>query len=121
MGGEGRKGWYDSGNTGHAGWRADLVERITKILEGEGFVVVSYADTKSCVDLIARRGDELLLIRVLGNIDALREESAKEFLRLAAVLRAHPIIVGAHSKRGPLERGVVYRRYSIPAVSFETF
>lgn len=97
------------------------MERITKVLEGEGFAVVSYADTKSCVDLIARRGDELLLIRVLGNIDALREESAKEFLRLAAVLRACPIIVGTHSKRGPLGRGVMYRRYSIPAVSLETF
>ncbi len=40
---------------------------------------------------------------------------------MAAVLRAYPLIVGTHSKRGALERGVVYRRYGIPAVSFETF
>ncbi len=91
------------------------------VLESQGFTVVSYTDAKGCVDFVARRGDDLILVRVLGNVDALREDSAHEFVRLAAVLRAYPVIVGTHTKRGPLEDGVIYWRYGIPVMTIETF
>ncbi len=94
---------------------------MRSVLESEGFTVVSYTDAKSCVDFVARRGEDLILVRVLGNVDAMREESAREFVRLAAVLRAYPVVVGTHTKRGPLEDGVVYWRYGIPVMTVETF
>ena len=41
--------------------------------------------------------------------------------QLASIFLASPIIVGEKTRNGSLEEGVVYERYEIPAVSFDTF
>ena len=40
--------------------------------------------------------------------------------QLANIFLASPIIVGAKSRNGLLEEGVIYERYDIPTISFET-
>ncbi len=102
--------------------QALLLESVIKILEKSGFVVAELAETKPrCFDIVARRGDELFIIKVLYNVDSLKPEAAEELKKLAKLLGASPIIVGERFKTDFLERGVVYTRYGLPVISLATF
>ncbi|MHA1212774.1 MAG: transcriptional regulator [Candidatus Heimdallarchaeota archaeon] len=75
-----------------------------------------------CFDLIAKKQSLLLLVKVLMNVDSLREDQAYELKKLAIMLDAFPMIVGQRiRKSADIEDGVVYTRYDIPALSTETF
>jgi putative transcriptional regulator len=71
-------------------------------------------------DLAARRDEVLLLIKVLLNVDALSEAAADELKRIASSLDAASVLLGVKSSSGPLMEGVVYSRFGIPILSFET-
>ncbi len=72
------------------------------------------------MDFVAVNDDEKYVVRVLSNVDALREESVEEFVRLAGLLGATPIIVGERTKRDSLQDDVIYRRYGVPVVTVAT-
>ena len=78
---------------------------------------MDYSDTRGCVDLIAKSGPDVFAVRILSNVDALREESVAEFVRVAAAVGATPVIVGERTKRDALRDGVVYRRYGVSVVT----
>ncbi len=111
---------HDSGTTGVRGGHDPLVASVLAAFTEHGYRIVDYSDVKGCVDLVARLGDEIYVVRVLSNVDALREESVREFVRLAAVLGGTPIIIGERTKRGVLEDGIVYRRYGVSVVTVST-
>ncbi|MEA2070706.1 MAG: hypothetical protein U9O98_05385 [Asgard group archaeon] len=47
-----------------------------------------------CFDLIAKRRAILILVKLLENIDSLREEQAYELRKLASMLAGYPLIIG---------------------------
>ncbi|MDI9646151.1 MAG: transcriptional regulator [Archaeoglobales archaeon] len=99
-----------------------LLESVMRILKKAGFSMANLADTKPrCFDVVAKRGDELYLVKVLYNVDSLKPESAEEIKKLSRLLSAVPVIVGERFKNDFLERGVVYTRYGIPVVNLATF
>ena len=51
----------------------------------------------------------------------INEHNAYEMKQLANIFLASPIIIGEKSRNGQLEEGVVYERYDIPTIGFETF
>jgi putative transcriptional regulator len=74
-----------------------------------------------CFDLVAKKDVFLLLVKLLINIDSLREEQAYELKKLALMLSASPLIIGKKiRKSNDIEDGVVYSRYDIPAISKDT-
>jgi len=81
---------------------------------------VDYSDTRGCVDFIAKSPLDVFAVRVLSNVDALRDESVAEFVRLAVAVAATPIIVGERTKRDALHNDVVYRRYGVSVVTPDT-
>jgi putative transcriptional regulator len=72
-------------------------------------------------DLVARRDDQLLLIKVLQNVDALGKSSAGELRLLATTLSGSPLVVGEHTGDGRMEDGVIYSRFGVPVLSRQTF
>ncbi len=99
-----------------------LIMNIIKILDKAGYVVTDLVETKPrCFDIVARKGDSIILIKVLYNIDSFKPEMAKEMVIIAKMLNASPIVVGERYKADYLERGVVYTRYNIPVVNTATF
>ena len=72
-------------------------------------------------DLIARRDNTLLIIKILTNINALPEEVAKELQKLSELLDGQPLLIGLRAGNGELEEEVVYDRFGIQAISPETF
>lgn len=101
--------------------RADLIDQVRTVLGKAGFAVSERCDVRPVsFDVMARRDDTLLVIKILANVDALGERVAQELRVLARFLKGVPLLVGERSSAGPLEPGVLYSHRGIAIVSQET-
>ncbi len=99
-----------------------LLQRVTSVL-----IMAGYAVSERCgmrprsFDLIARRDDELLVIKAVVHIDSMSEEIAHELAAIAHFLKGKPLVVGEKARDAELERGgAVYLRYGIVSTSAMT-
>ena len=98
--------------------RTDLTQEITKQLDEAGFSLSTQCDVRpSCFDMVARKGDRLLLVKVLSNIDALTREDAEALQLVANFFSATPLIVGHKTRKGELDEGVVYKRHGVSTIA----
>jgi putative transcriptional regulator len=101
--------------------RVELLEHIRDLLSNAGFYVSKvYSMRPIGFDLVARRDNTLLIIKILTNINALPEEVADELHKLSELLGGHPLLIGLRAGNGPLEEEVVYDRFGIQSISPET-
>ncbi len=101
--------------------RLEQVKVIRDILSNAGFYVsVLYSMRPIGFDLIARRDNSLLIIKVLTNINALSEEVANEIKLLSKLLKGHPLLIGERGGNTFLEKDVVYDRFGIQTISIDT-
>jgi putative transcriptional regulator len=71
-------------------------------------------------DLAARRGDDLLLVKILANVDGLDAETGTEMRRLGSYLSATPLVIGLRTRDEELKPEVVYFRHGVPAINPDT-
>ncbi|WP_293032659.1 transcriptional regulator [Natronococcus sp.] len=101
--------------------RSALVGNVTAMLEDAGFVVSDRCAIRpKSFDVAARRGDNLLLVKILGNIDAFNEETGHEMRRLGTYLQATPLMIGLRSRDEDLKPDVTYFRHGVPVLSPDT-
>jgi putative transcriptional regulator len=101
--------------------RTGLINTTRAILAKAGFDVSSALTIRGiCFDIVAKRDDRVLIVKVLSNIDAFSKENADEMKVLAESLGATPLVTGERSSSGALEAGIVYSRFNISIVSNET-
>jgi putative transcriptional regulator len=101
--------------------RAELIDSVRTILTRAGFYVSELCSIRPVgFDLVARRDNSLLIIKVLSNVDALSEEVARELRVLSSLLRGSPLLIGDRSGLRLLETDVVYDRFGLPTISPET-
>lgn len=101
--------------------REALINATRSILTRAGFQVSPTINLhRICFDMVGRKGDVLLIIKILGNVDAFSRENAEEMKILAEALGASPLLVGSKSSSGPLEPGIIYSRFNVPIASAET-
>jgi putative transcriptional regulator len=102
--------------------RKDRIDDVREILAKTGFFLSEKHEGRGLsFDIVARRDDQLILLKVLQNVDALTKEGADELRLLATSLEGSPIVVGERTGGGPLEDGVIYSRFGIPILSRQTF
>lgn len=102
--------------------RTQLTKEVISNLEDAGFMLSSECDVRpSCFDLVARRGEQLILVKVLTNIDALTGEDAMALQMVAHFFNATPLVVGKKTRRGELDPGVVYKRYGVSTIAPPSF
>ena len=99
--------------------RSRMLQEIERLLISEGYKTSDIYDQGS-FDIVARKNLLILLLKTFVNIDSVNEKNAHEMKQLANIFLASPIIVGAKSRNGLLEEGVIYERYDIPTIGFET-
>ena len=99
--------------------RSQLLHNIEKLLTSQGFKTSDIYEQGS-FDIVARKNLQILLLKTFQNIDSINEQNAHEMKQLANIFLASPIIIGEKSRNGVLEDGVVYERYEIPTITFET-
>lgn len=102
--------------------RKEVLTEIREVLTGLGFYVSEPHTMRSVsFDIVARRDDVLLIIKILGNVDAFNKENAKELQVIANLLRGSPFIIGEKTSTSDIEDGVVYFRHGLPIISMGTF
>lgn len=96
--------------------KGGLIERTEKLLEDNGWATVRY---HGCFDIAAKKGSTVL-VKILTNVDALPEGHAKNLKTIANGLDATALLVGEQTRREKLGKGIVYERFDVPTVSFDT-
>lgn len=96
------------------------MENVLRVLERAGYECFVPLERKSCFDIAARSENRVLLVKVLSNIDSLREAQANDIMALANSLGATALLVGERSKAYELEDGLVYERYGLQAITAGT-
>ena len=98
-----------------------LLQTVTSIL-----IMAGYAVSERCglrprsFDLIARKGDAIVVIKAVVHIDSMSEELAHELAAIAHFLKGKPLVIGEKARDAELERGAVYLRYGIVSTSAMT-
>ncbi len=102
--------------------RTRLTQELISQLDEAGFSLSSQCDVRpSCFDLVARKGEQLLMVKVLSNIDALTKEDADALQLVAHFFNATPLIVGHKTRKGQLDSGVVYKRHGVSTIAPRSF
>jgi len=102
--------------------RTQLAQEIVTQLDDAGFSLSSQCEVRpSCFDLVARKGEQLLLVKVLSNIDALTKDDADALQLVAHFFNATPLIVGQKTRKGELDSGVVYKRHGVSTIAPRSF
>ena len=102
--------------------RGKLIEEVRKILTDSGFSVSDPISLKSIsFDLVARRDESLLVLKILQNVDAFNKEDADQMMVLAEALGGRTAVIGLRSSSKKLDEGIVYSRFGVPILSLDTF
>jgi putative transcriptional regulator len=97
------------------------LQLVTSVMITAGFDVSErFSIRPRSFDLIARNNGTLLFIKVVSHIDSVSEEVATDLETIARLLAGIPLIVGERAREAELERGAVYLRYGIYAISPST-
>ena len=99
--------------------RENMLYDINILLNTYDFQTSNIQD-RSCFDILARRDDILIILKIYKNIDSLTQTQAEELSKVAGTFLASPIIIGLKSKHNYLEEDVVYERYELPVISPQT-
>ncbi|QYZ79523.1 transcriptional regulator [Methanofollis formosanus] len=95
-----------------------LLDMVVSVMLTAGFEVSERCSLRPrSFDLIAGRGDVLMVLKVVSHIDSVTEEISRDLDAIARHLNASPMIVGERARDADLERGTVYVRYGIYAIS----
>ncbi|SDM00110.1 putative transcriptional regulator [Halogranum gelatinilyticum] len=101
--------------------RAALVDNLSAMLHDAGFAVSDRCAIRpKSFDLAARRDDDLILVKILGNIDAFDGATGAEMRRLGTYLDATPMVIGLRTRDEDLKPGVVYFRHGVPVLNPDT-
>ncbi|WP_330630432.1 transcriptional regulator [Halocatena halophila] len=101
--------------------RSALVGNVIAMLEDAGFLVSDRCAVRpKSFDVAARRGADVILVKILGNIDSFDTAIGTEMRRLGLYLDATPLVIGLRTRDEQLEPGVVYFRHGVPVLSPDT-
>ncbi len=95
-----------------------LLQNVVSILLMTGYNVSERCEIRPrSFDLMTSNGENLFVIKVVSQIDSVNEDVAWDLDKIARHLHAVPLIIGERARDIPLERGAIYLRYGINAIS----
>ena len=98
-----------------------LLQMVISVMISGGYLVSErFSMRPRSFDLIASNGKMTLVIKVVSHIDSVNEETAFDLEIVARHLKGSSIIIGERARDAELERGAVYLRYGIYAISVST-
>jgi len=95
-----------------------LLDRLGVFLLKKGFTLKTL--TRACFDLLARRSDQILLIKILEDANSISRQYTDEMVSVASYINASPLII-AEKAGSKLDDNVVYSRFGIYTLNFGTF
>ncbi len=103
--------------------RIGILNEVEKFLQNTGYGIAKLSSgSNACFDIIAKRRNQLIIIKVEPYVDNFDRDNSFELKNIASFLNASPIIIGEKGRRfSQIEDGLVLLRYGIPVISTETF
>jgi putative transcriptional regulator len=101
--------------------REGLIGLVRALLKRRGYNISSQEFSSVAYDIIASDEENIFIIKVLYNVDTLKQDVANELKLLSKIIRAKPLIIGVRCGLGLLEDYILYNRYDVPVMSFKTF
>ncbi len=102
--------------------RQQLIEEARDVLAKTGFYISEYNDSRLiCFDVVARRDNLLIILKLLKNVDSFSKRNALELSLLSEMLKGSPLLIGERTSLNRIESGIVYFRHGIPLINFNTF
>lgn len=98
--------------------RQTLLDKVNIFLLKKEFAIKNLA--RACFDVLARKGDQILLIKVLEDANSISRQHSDEMCTVAAYINASPLII-AEKAGDKLEDNIVYSRFEIYTLNFSTF
>ena len=95
-----------------------LLERVSIYLLKKGYTLRTL--TRTAFDILARKESQILLIKLLEDANSVSEEYTKEMMKISDYISASPLII-AEKAGGKLEDNVVYARFGIYCLNYNTF
>ena len=95
-----------------------LLDKINIFLLKKGFTIKNL--TRTCFDVLARRNEQILLIKVLEDVNSISRQYAEEMISIASYINASPLII-AEKAGGKLEDNIVYSRFDMYTLNLNTF
>lgn len=95
-----------------------LIDKLGIFLLKDGFTVKSL--TRTCFDLLARKRDKILLIKVLEDANAVSKEYTDAMNTISSYIGAVPVII-AEKAGNKLEDNILYTRFNLYTLNFNTF
>src|SRR3989338_5395854 len=95
--------------------KSNLIDRLGMFLLKDGFTVKSL--TRICFDLLARKHDKILLIKVLEDANAVTKEYTDAMNTISSYIGAIPIII-AEKAGNKLEDNVLYTRFNLYTLNY---
>jgi len=95
-----------------------LLDRLNIFLLKKGFVIKNL--TRTCFDILARKREQILLVKVLEDANSVSRQATEEMVAVASYINASPLII-AEKAGNRLEDNIVYSRFGIYTLNFSTF
>ena len=95
-----------------------LLDKINIFLLKRGFTIKNL--TRTCFDVLARRSDQILLIKILEDANSVSRQYTEDMKALAVYIGASPLII-TEKAGAKLEDNVVYSRFGIFTLNEDTF
>ena len=95
-----------------------LVDKLGIFLLKDGFTVKSL--TRTCFDLLARKQNKILLIKVLEDANAVSKDYTYAMNTISSYIGAVPVII-AEKAGNKLEDNILYTRFNLYTLNFNTF
>lgn len=98
--------------------RQTLLDKVNIFLLKGGFTLKNL--TRTCFDVLARKNEQILLIKVLEDANSITRENAEEMATVASYISSSPIII-AEKAGSRLNDNVVYSRFGVHTLNYATF
>lgn len=95
-----------------------LLEKVNSFLLRKGFTVKNL--TRTCFDILARKGNQILLVKVLEDANSIGKQYSDEMISVASYINASPLII-AEKAGNKLDDNIVHSRFNIYTLNFNTF
>jgi len=92
------------------------------VLKDAGFAVsCTCCSRPSCFDFAARKGENLIFVKMQPDVDCLSPADVDEMRSIARSVRGSSLLISEASREKQLEDDTVYCRYDVSAVTLKTF
>ena len=98
--------------------KPELLDSINIFLLKKGFTIKNLI--RNCFDVLARKSDQILLIKILEDANSVSRQYTEDMSALAAYIGASPLII-TEKAGAKLENNVVYSRFGIFTLNQNTF